>query len=432
MELTSYLLTLKFNILFYLLLLAGTFLFLIKQDRRPHFFLRLIPLVVAGYIVMGLLRLVIHNSNLNNLLTYSSALLMMAVVSYACFKISWGEAIFCMVAGYSAQFIQSMCSELLTRLFLLQGTPQVLCQIFSAVAIYPIVYHFFGKKLQKGQNFDLNKWALLILMIGAVLIEIVICHNLRQQWRIVSDPIYLICDCILLMLCSVTLMTVQFSLLLQRNLRDELRIIDQMRRKDQEQYQISSETIDLINRKCHDMRHQIRTIGRSAKVNPAALEEMGKAINVYDSIYNTGSHALDIILTEKSLYCQKYNIQISCVADGAALGFICDTDIYSLFGNLLENAINAVQDLEPDMRIIGLSVKCHGQLLSVNSHNCYAGNVIIRDGLPVTTNPDPMNHGFGTRSMMLIAEKYGGTVSFLAKEGIFNINMLFPINEPEA
>lgn len=271
---------------------------------------------------------------------------------------------------------------------------------------------------------------MLALLVGAVLVEIVLCYNLRQRWIASPNRMAMISDAILLGLCSTLILVVQFALLVQRNLEDELKIISQLRRKDQEQYQVASETIDQINQKCHDMRHQIRTIGQSARVTPDALAEMERTISIYDSLAQTGCRALDIILTEKSLYCQKNGIVIRCIADGSALNMIRDVDIYSLFGNLLDNAIHAVQGLEEPQRVVNLTVKVCGELLSVNSYNCYAGEMTMRDGLPVTQG-NSQYHGFGTKSMVTIVHKYGGTVSFQAKDGVFNLNMLFSLSDIE-
>ncbi len=66
-------------------------------------------------------------------------------------------------------------------------------------------------------------------------------------------------------------------------------------------------------------------------------------------------------------------------------------------------------------------------LLSINSHNYYAGNLQTENGVPITRNADDHYHGFGIKSMMLIVKKYGGTISFDAKNQIFNLNVLFPI-----
>ena len=52
----------------------------------------------------------------------------------------------------------------------------------------------------------------------------------------------------------------------------------------------------------------------------------------------------------------------------------------------------------------------------------------MEGGLPGTSNRDRTLHGFGVKSMVMIVEKYGGTISFDAKDQIFNLNILFPIS----
>ena len=116
------------------------------------------------------------------------------------------------------------------------------------------------------------------------------------------------------------------------------------------------------------------------------------------------------------------------MTDGKKLDFMRDTDIYSLIGNILENAIHAVMEVPEDERDIFLSVVSKGELLSIHSHNPYAGIVKMHDGLPVTKNADTTNHGIGTRSIQLIVEKYNGTVSFETKDGFFNVNILLLID----
>ena len=314
------------------------------------------------------------------------------------------------------------------RLLNLSSPEYFLFQTVLTAAALPMVYFYFGRKLKRGQNLDLDRRSLLPLVVGAVIAEIVLCYSLRLAWMASNDQAHMAYDAVLLILCSVFILVILFSLLVQRNLEDELKIIDQLRRKDQDQYQLTSETIDQINQKCHDMRHQIRTIGQSAQVTPEALDEMERTIDIYDSMVSTGCRALDIILTEKSLYCQRNNIVIRCIADGSALNHLRDVDIYSLFGNLLDNAIHAVQELDEERRVISLTVKLRGELLSVNSYNCYAGEMTMRDGVPVTRG-DPHYHGFGTKSIVAIVTKYGGTVSFQARDGVFNLNMLFPLSD---
>lgn len=418
------------SVRFYLTLVASTWVFLWCQKRRRCWPLPMAAISALGVVGMTVINYYLPNSNQKNLLVFGGAMLVIVAMAAACFEIRWEESVFCAVAGYSVQFIISLCGELGFRLAALSSPEYFLLQTVITAAFMPAVYFYFGRRLKQGQNLDLDRRRLLPLVIGAVVAEIVLCYNLRLHWMDTGDRMHMVCDAVLLILCSIFILVTLFALLVQRNLEDELKIINQLRRKDQDQYQIASETIDQINQKCHDMRHQIRTIGRSARVTPDALAEMERTINIYDSMVRTGCHALDIILTEKSLYCQKNNIVIRCIADGSGLNLIRDVDIYSLFGNLLDNAIHAVQELEAEQRVVNLTVKLCGELLSVNSYNRYVGEMVMRDGVPVTSG-DPHYHGFGTKSIVAIVNKYGGTVSFQAKGGVFNLNMLFSLSDIE-
>ena len=50
----------------------------------------------------------------------------------------------------------------------------------------------------------------------------------------------------------------------------------------------------------------------------------------------------------------------------------------------------------------------------------------LENGLPVTSKQDRLNHGFGTRSMQLLVEKYGGELTFQQEADVVNIYMLLP------
>ena len=417
-----------FTITFYIYLVISTLLFLLRQQRRSWFPLRF--LLTA---LIGLVCVVLFNTNMvgtaRNLTAFSVALLSTTVLAYFCFQVTFTEALFCSVGGYGIQFIQSTLAEMVERA--IPGAYPYLeyFRFLSALIVLPVCYFLFCRQLKKGRNIDLSKRPMLILLIAVVLIEIIICYNLRQEWKISSNPAFIISDCLMIVICSFCLLTIQFTLLLKKNLEDELEVQQQMLRKEQNQYHISKEIIDTINQKCHDMRHQIHAIGKNARIDPVALAEMEDAIGIYDALGQTGSKALDIILAEKALVCHDRGIEINCMADGEKLAFMRDTDIYSLFGNILENAIHAVQELDPEQRTISLTIKMHGTFLSVNSHNRYTGQIIMENDRPVTASSDTANRGFGTKSITAITQKYGGTVSFQAKDGLFNLNILIPIND---
>jgi sensor histidine kinase regulating citrate/malate metabolism len=132
-------------------------------------------------------------------------------------------------------------------------------------------------------------------------------------------------------------------------MKQELELVNLLLEKEHEQYRLSKENIAIINQKCHDLKHQIRAVRKvTEEERDQYLREVEESISIYESIVQTGNEVLDTILTEKSLYCREKGITISCVADGKLLEFINPMDLYSLFGNALDNSIEAVEQFEEE------------------------------------------------------------------------------------
>lgn len=212
-------------------------------------------------------------------------------------------------------------------------------------------------------------------------------------------------------------------------LRQELALMELLRRKEQEQYRLSKENIEIINRKCHDLKHQIRAIRESRRTDTEKyLKEIEDSVKIYESIADTGNEVLDTILTEKSLYCNTRNITVSCVADGSQMGFIDTMDVYSLLGNALDNAIEAVEQFEEkEKRQIDVVIYRRKAFLVINIVNPSPHMLTFEGTMPVTTKEDKNYHGFGVKSIKHIVKKYGGYVEFNDEGGSFSLEVLIPI-----
>ena len=145
----------------------------------------------------------------------------------------------------------------------------------------------------------------------------------------------------------------------------------------------------------------------------------------------TGNEALDIIFSEKSLLCLKNDIRLNCMIDGEKLFFMKDVDLYVLFGNVLDNAMEAVEKIESkEKRIISMNVYAENGALKIFTSNYYEGELVINEyGIPNTTKNDKEYHGIGLRSVALIAESYGGKSKIKAEDGIFSLEITIPIPE---
>ena len=202
-------------------------------------------------------------------------------------------------------------------------------------------------------------------------------------------------------------------------------VLQQMMRQQRQQMELSKETVELINIKCHDIRKQLYTLG--SRVPTEELDELKKAVDIYDSTVKTGNETLDVLLAERSIVCKGRGIQLDYIADGAKLDFLKPGEVYSLFGNALDNAIEAVTPLEPDRRYIGLQVRAERGMLLIRMENCAAEPLHFVDGLPQTTKGDARWHGFGVKSIRRIVQQHGGTLTMQAQDGMFRLVALLPL-----
>lgn len=219
------------------------------------------------------------------------------------------------------------------------------------------------------------------------------------------------------------------SIVGQKELESELKIVENLWRKNEEIYELSKANVDFINMKCHDLRHRIRNVRKRELLDENEMEEIEHAIDIYDGMLKTGNEVLDVILSEESIFCNENNIRLLCNIDGSLLNFMRQADIYSIFQNGIHNAVDAVLRLEePERRIIRLTVKRVESMISIHMENyvCYGDQIKFENGLPVSRKPDKEYHGFGMRSMRLSVEKYGGVLCADIKENIFCVDIMIP------
>lgn len=195
-----------------------------------------------------------------------------------------------------------------------------------------------------------------------------------------------------------------------------------------ETYKVRQESIDLVNRKYHDLKHQIallRTQGGDERNQ--VLDRLEQEIRVYEAQNDSGNKVLNTILAGKALTCQAKGIQLTSVADGAALDFMDPMDISNLFGNALDNAIESTSAIaDAQKRLIHLSIARQKAFVAIRVENCYEGELHFKNGLPVTTKSDDRYHGFGLKSIQATAQKYGGSVTVSTHENWFELRVLIP------
>ena len=148
-------------------------------------------------------------------------------------------------------------------------------------------------------------------------------------------------------------------------------------------YQLSRESIDVVNQKYHDLKHQINLLRSQADAGKSRdyLDKMEHEIKVYETQNKTGNRILDAVLTNKSMVCQKREIELKVIIEGQSLSFMDDMDISALFGNMLDNAIESVsRQKEKEKRLIWLYVSREKQFVRIRTENYCDEKIRFRNG----------------------------------------------------
>ncbi|WP_298049744.1 sensor histidine kinase [uncultured Bifidobacterium sp.] len=211
----------------------------------------------------------------------------------------------------------------------------------------------------------------------------------------------------------------------------EIASINAQLESQHQEYLQSKENIESLGRIAHDLKHQIAAL--RAEVDPkhvaAGFEQLEKSVQRYSAQQHTGNPVLDVILTTKERACADRGITFTAVADGSLLDGMSSMDIASLFGNALDNAIEAASKLgDPEQRLIKLALFEQNSFIVVRVENYYDSRLRKdADGnLRTTKRNDRHRHGFGVKSIRHIAQQYGGEVTIRTDDHWFTLTALIP------
>jgi hypothetical protein len=210
----------------------------------------------------------------------------------------------------------------------------------------------------------------------------------------------------------------------------ELLVTNNILEKHYQQYTISQESIKIINQKYHDMKHQINLIKNEMDLEKRDeyIQKLEEGIKVYETQFKTGYDVLDTILQSKGFQCTEHHIRLNVVAEGELLKFMNIMDLVSVFGNMLDNAIESCKQIdEIDKRLIHIVVFRQKNMVIIRCENYFENVLKYDNGMLATTKKDTINHGYGIRSITDIINQYEGTVRITTDHNWFKIICLMPI-----
>ncbi|MGN0691700.1 MAG: sensor histidine kinase [Oscillospiraceae bacterium] len=174
----------------------------------------------------------------------------------------------------------------------------------------------------------------------------------------------------------------------------------------------------------HDINNHLSALGillnegKTAEAK-AYLGEISEELALQKPPAATGRPVLDALLLSKVRTAENENIKLEITIGSDLPESIPDYDLCGIFGNIIDNAIEACEKCED--RYIQLAVKKQLDMLCIFCENSYVGTVSSDFE---TSKSDRSSHGFGIKRIEQLAEKHGGIVKISADNGIFSISVL--------
>lgn len=396
-----------------ILLAEGLFVVRMKSRLRP---LKIVLPVVLCYLVLAWFHPLLGHRFARVAAIFAESLLVLCLTM----DIPTTNALCIGISSYAIQNLAFKVGGLATcwmakprdpLFYLLSGA--------SFVVVYAVCYLMFVRRFPENGDLKLGNWKVLFLTLVTLLTVFV---------RSVSLPTDIsLLDRLFSILSVIMVLVLIYQCMYADEMRREKEIIESLLAREESRHQLLGKTIDSINMKCHDLRYHIDTYRRAQQLDEHAafFDEVEQEIQRYEYTFHTGNAALDSVLSEKSLYCSANHILLTTMLDVSLLAPIEKSDIYSIFGNALDNAIQAVMAEAPENRSVNIRVSDVVGMTQIVFENFCSKPPEMHEGLP-KTEKDTQYHGFGLRSIRYIIEKYDGHMSIDTKDQMFTLSLLLP------
>lgn len=365
-----------------------------------------------------------------NLIRYAALLALVMGELHLCFELTWQEALYFGLAAYNVQHLAWRITYFMSSITGVSFFAAIPLNLIPLTAIEAAVSAAFLRSLRKNRDATINN-----LQLSAIVIVVIVSDLVLSYIPFVLDLDFGaergVAD-LYAVLCCALLLVLQSGMLQQSKLQSEQEALRTLWELDRQQSELTKRSVELINTRSHDLKKQISLIladSANGDVDRRALDDVTAAIEDYDARAKTGNPSLDTLITQKNMQAKAQKTTLTCLIDGREFAYLGEIDLYALFGNILDNALEATAKVaDPERRVIDLNATRQRNLLVVHCVNFFDGPAPkdSAGGLPASSKTDAENHGFGLRSIRRVAESNGGNLEAYAEDGVFHLKVVLP------
>lgn len=404
---------------------------------RKGWYFELVPLlalvIVVSYFLYG---------NIGEWNLFLSSLYYLCVFGYLTFAVEilsedgWLNALYisCCALVFQHMFYILFKSA---RLLLVVCSADGIVQDFIAYLVvmlttYAAAYYIFVRKIKRYDCAATSAAGVIAVSVGALAVAVPI-NIYFQRFFIAAGEEYGLPNAVFSLLGAIACVGALFLLFCIRRhakMKEELEIVRSLQEAERRQNEVFKQSMETLNIKYHDLKYSLANRGAAEVKSKKWVEEAEQALGNIGAMQNTGNDTLDSVLVEKRFQCDALEIELeSTVLDGTLLSGMEEVDIYTVFGNAMDNAIECLQRVPKEKRLLRVNLNRVNGMAKIQIENYTPRVINMETGIEGSSKKIKGVHGFGVKSIERTIRKYNGIVHYTTEDDIFILIIIFPCGE---
>lgn len=384
----------------------------------------LYAMYILKEIVCGVQYACFPNVYLNVVMAFSTLL----VIS-CCYGESFKRRLFSAVITYislvAAEVVVAGIIEAMGADVVLKGhNGDALSQIGIAIIVC-IIYKLVALFKEKNTELHISlSFLLIVILLGLIAtfmeFEVFIHERIVNNMKILFAIFYLV----------VVFLVIYLYDILSKNYKQKLK--EEVIKREKSYYAKQAELLEQRSRDIkgiqHDMKNHLFAIGAMVKNKNKDAEKYIDNILVKiisDELYSsTGNIAIDSVINFKLSKASEIGTMVKAdikLPSGLRDGL---EDLVTIIGNLLDNAIEALSDIDDNEKRLEIEVRYNIGNVNIDIKNSYNGELNYRNGKIETKKHDKNMHGIGLESVKTAVEKHYGTMDIHHNNKEFHVNIM--------
>ena len=312
-------------------------------------------------------------------------------------------------------------------------TEQTLLRFFMIIIDHLLLFYMFALILKifkrSKMNLGRKEWIFIITIFIVSFFSIAAIQITLQKNYLSEQYIGILMSAELgLILINVICFFMMSILSNSHKAAEELSVLKQQDEIRKQYAENVKYRYDEIRRLRHDMKQSYAVLETLLSENRTTeafeyIRSGRSAIAKTEVLVDVGNDFVNSILNSKLSTAKQLGIEVICSSVKDISG-IEAVDLCTLLGNLLDNAIEAAEQCPPEKRLIEVKITSSDGKLIIHTMNSIKSSVLDENSELKSTKENPLEHGFGVKSILLIAKKYSGTVNYFEDNDILSCRVV--------